>query len=297
MNLAPIVIFAFNRLNPLQNLVESLLGNEEAKDSDLYVFVDGAREGYEGEEEKVKNVRQYVCSIIGFKSVNYRFSEENQGLANSIIAGTTEVINKYGQVIVLEDDLILSENFLSFMNQALNEYEMADEVFSVCGYSNKVKIPERYGYDAYFSTRSSSWGWGTWVNRWNKVDWELKDWKKYTLLSNEFNKWGGSDCWKMLNDWHNGRNQSWAIRFCFNQFQQNGLSLFPITSKVANKGFDGEGTNCRRWSRFKFDWDMSGKKVFSFPESFLIDKNLHRSAMVYHGKLLRIWSRLMYMIH
>ena len=115
MNYAPIVVFGFNRPDALKNTIASLLRNEEAKDSDLFVFVDGPRDGKVGEKEKVKEVREYVKSMTGFKSLHYTFAENNKGLANSIIGGVSEVINQYGRVIILEDDIVLSNNFLSFL--------------------------------------------------------------------------------------------------------------------------------------------------------------------------------------
>lgn len=296
MNNAPIIIFAFNRPGALKNTVSSLRENKEAQDSELFVFVDGPRPSKQGEEEKVEEVREYVKSITGFKSLHFSFSEKNKGLGASIIAGVTEVVNRYGKAIVLEDDLVLAKNFLSFMNQGLNLYEEKQKVFSICGYTNKVKVPEKYNYDAYFCTRSSSWGWATWSDRWNSVDWELVDWDNYEKKSSAFNKWGGSDCRKMLNDWHKGKNQSWAIRFCFAQFLQNKLSLFPIISKVNNEGFDGEGTNCKKWSRFKFDFDETENKHFSFPSIIELNPVSYKSAMAYHGILIRIWSKFMYLI-
>ena len=199
--MAPVIIFAFNRLDALINVITSLLLNEEAQESDLFVFVDGAREGKVGERELVCSVCRYIENIVGFKSVNYTFSETNKGLGNSVIKGVTEVINRYGKAIVLEDDLILAPNFLFFMNQGLDKYKEEKSVFSICGYSNKVKVPKDYSYDTYFCTRSSSWGWATWADRWNSVDWELENFDKYHILKKEFNRWGGSDCWKMLNDW------------------------------------------------------------------------------------------------
>lgn len=226
--MAPVIIFAFNRLDALINVITSLLLNEEAQESDLFVFVDGAREGKVGERELVCSVCRYIENIVGFKSVNYTFSETNKGLGNSVIKGVTEVINRYGKAIVLEDDLILAPNFLFFMNQGLDKYKEEKSVFSICGYSNKVKVPKDYSYDTYFCTRSSSWGWATWADRWNSVDWELENFDKYHILKKEFNRWGGSDCWKMLNDWKCGRNKSWAIRFCFAQFLQKKVSLFPL---------------------------------------------------------------------
>lgn len=295
--MTPIIVFAFNREESLRNTIEALLRNEEARESDLFVFVDGPREGKEGEAEKVEAVRQYVRTIAGFKRVTYAFSDVNKGLAPSIISGVTEVINNYGRAIVVEDDLVVASNFLSFMNQGLDFYEKERQVFSVCGYSNRVKVPRKYVADAYFCVRSSSWGWGTWADRWNSVDWELKDWKEHMRNASAFNKWGGSDCFKMLNDCHRGKNKSWAIRFCYSQFLQRKLSLFPIISKVNNEGFDGEGTNCKKWSRFKFDFDTTGKKYFRFPVNIEMNRCLYKSAMSYHTIPIRIWSKLMYMIH
>lgn len=293
--MAPIIIYAFNRPDALKNAITSLLQNEEAKDSDLFVYVDGARFHKEDENDKVRAVQEYVKSITGFKKVTYVFSEVNKGLAKSIIEGTTDVINKYGKAIVLEDDLVFSKNFLSFMNQGLERYEKEERVFSICGYTNKVETPKDYHYDAYFCTRSSSWGWATWADRWNSVNWELKPWEKYSQHAKAFNKWGGSDCYKMLNDWKHGKNNSWAIRFCFAQFLQDRLSLFPIVSKVKSDGFDGRGTHCKKWSRFKYVFDTIENKRFDFPPIISINQTLYKSAMSYNGILIRLWSRIMYL--
>lgn len=295
--LAPIILFAFNRPDTLRNTIQSLLLNEEAKSSDLYVFVDGPRSNKPGEDEKVKEVQEYVKSIEGFKSLHYTFSERNKGLGNSIIAGVSQVINQYGKAIVLEDDLVFAKNFLSYMNQGLDLYEKKEKVFSICGYTNKVKIPHGYKYDSYFCTRSSSWGWATWADRWNSVDWELKEWDHYSKMAKAFNKWGGSDCFKMLDDWKHGRNHSWAIRFSFAQFLQDKVSLFPTVSKVQNDGFDGQGTNCKKWSRFKYEFDHQGEKSFNFPAKTDVDKHLYKDAMSYHSIGIRIWSKIMYFIY
>lgn len=294
---SPIIIFAFNRLDALQSVVFSLLQNPEAAESDLFVFVDGARDHKKGEREQVHSVREYVKKITGFKSLTYTFNENNTGLGHSIIAGVTEVINKYGQAIVLEDDLIVQPNFLAFMNQGLERYENEERVFSICGYTNKVKIPKDYIDDAYMCTRSSSWGWATWANRWNSVDWVLAPFSKYESYKNPFNKWGGSDCFGMLKGWNEGKNKSWAIRFCFSQFLQDKLSVFPTKSLVSNNGFDGCGTNCKKWSRFKFELEKTGKKGFIWPNSIRMDSRIAKSALSYNSLMIRAFSRIMYMIY
>ena len=297
MNTAPIIVFAFNRLDALKNTIDSLLQNEEAKLSDLFVFVDGPRENRQGEKEKVKAVQEYVMTINGFKSTKHFFSEHNKGLGKSIIEGVTQIIGQYGKAIVLEDDLVFSTNFLAFMNEGLDRYENEKKVFSICGYTNKVKIPKDYPYDAYFCTRSSSWGWATWKDRWETVDWELKDWNRYSKMARAFNKWGGSDCFRMLRSVKEGWGNSWAIRFCFAEFLQKKLSLFPVISKVRNDGFDGTGTNCKKWSRFKYIFDKNDNKAFKLPSDIYLNKILYKSAMSYHTLAIRVWSKIMYFCH
>lgn len=289
---APIILFAFNRLDAIKRTIESLLKNAEATESQLFVFVDGPREHIAADEPKVTAVREYVKTIQGFKQLTYTFSEKNKGLGASVIAGVSEIIKEYGKCIVVEDDLYCGKNFLSYMNQGLDIYAAKKEVFSVCGYTNKIKCPRGYNYDAYACVRSSSWGWATWADRWESVDWSLDNWSECERRAKEFNRWGGSDCYGMLRDWHNGKNQSWAIRFCYSQFVQNKVSIFPTVSKVANEGFDGQGTNCKGWSRFKYDFDSSENKDFKWPKDVAINKSLLRKALSYHSIFSRIYSRI-----
>lgn len=294
---APVVVFAFNRLETLKNTICSLAVNPEAKESDLIVFVDGPRESIENEKSAVKEVQLYARAIEGFKSLNYHFSDVNKGLGPNIIQGISKVINQYGSAIVIEDDLVVNPSFLGYMNQALLRYQKEERVFSICGYTNKVKPPKEYSADCYFCTRSSSWGWATWSDRWNSIDWDLESWEEVKKHHRAFNRWGGSDCWHMLNDWHKGKNKSWAIRFCFAQFLQNKISLFPIKSLVVNDGFDGNGTNCKKWSRFKCELDKTAKKEYIWPSTLQINENLYKQALRYHSIPLRIWSKIMYLIH
>jgi len=287
---APIVVFAFNRLEPLKRCVASLLQNSEAAESDLIVFVDGPRAHKEGEAEKVVAVREYVKTITGFKSVTCHFSKLNRGLGPSLIAGINEVINQYGRAVIVEDDLNCSSNFLSFLNQGLNFYKDRKEVFSISGETVKVKAPQDYPYDNYFAPRAGCWGWATWKDRWETVDFELKDWDEVKKNKRKFNRWGGSDCFKLLDGWHLGKNKSWAIRFNYSQFLQGKTSVFPVVSKVSNEGFEEDGTNCKkvRYNRFAMTGDKSGKKVFRFNPDAKEDKRFVRQRM----KPVRLWIRI-----
>lgn len=290
--LAPIVLFCYNRPDALLRTLEALSACRLAAETDLYLFVDGPAR--EEEREKVSAVRKIAEAAEGFRSVSVQASEGNRGLGPSIIAGVSAVLDRHPSVIVMEDDLRVMPDFLQYMNEGLRRYRAEKSVFSVCGYSNRVKAPSGYAFDAYFCPRSSSWGWGTWQDRWASIDWQPT---RESLRKNacRFNRWGGSDCSKMLRDWMDGKNKSWAIRFCYSQFLQDKVSVFPLKSLVdPSGGFSGEGTNCKKYSRFRTDLQNDSQDSFRWPKSLEVLPSFRKSALHYHSLLLRLWSRLMY---
>lgn len=292
---APIVLFAFNRLEPLKACVASLLKNTEAMETDLIVFVDGHRANKEGEAEKVKNVRQFVRSITGFKSVETHFSEVNKGLANSIIGGVTEVFNKYGRVIVLEDDLYVAPTFLSYMNTMLTAYKNDERIMQVSGYSSLIRHPERYHCDHYLSGRAHSWSWGTWKDRWQTVDWEVKDFEELEAnknLQRAFCKYG-SDLFGMLKAWKYGRNNSWYIRFDYSMHKQGRYCIAPIRSLVRNDGFGPEATHTSVYDRYKIDFDADHDKPWIIPEKLEFNEKLAKHAVRYWSIPYRIYGKIM----
>ena len=295
METTPVVLFAFNRPDALRRSLAALSAADLAAETDLYIRLDGPRN--EADAEKVAAVRDIALGAQGFRKVDVSWADQNLGLGPSVIKGVECILDFSETVIVLEDDLVVSRGFLVYMNEALRKYADDKRVFSVCGYSNRVTVPGGYPFDAYFAPRSSSWGWATWRDRWQSVDWNPTP---ASLQQNAlaFNRWGGSDCAKMLRDWMEGRNRSWAIRFCYSQFLQGKTALFPVRSLVdPSAGFEGDGTNCRRYNRFKFDFDPDGGAAFRFPETVEEIPSVRRSALKYHSLVRRLWSRLMYVIY
>ncbi len=245
-SLAPICLFVYSRLNETKQTVESLQRNFLATQSELYIFSDGEKN--ESTRYDVSVVRKYIHTITGFKNVTIFESKLNKGLANSIISGVTQIVNEYGKVIVVEDDLILSPNFLSFMNDALSYYKHSPRILSVSGYAFDLEYPEYYKYDVAFSYRFASWGWGTWKERWEKIDWEMKDYSHYRWNILKLFKFmrGGSDLVKMLRRQMLGEIDSWAIRFDYHNFKYDLLNVFPVRSKVLYNGFTSGATHTNK---------------------------------------------------
>lgn len=253
MNLAPIILFVYNRLEHTQKTVEALKMNTLTSGSSLFIFSDGYKN--EIDRKNVEEVRDYISTITGFKEIQIILREKNLGLADSVISGVTEIINKYGKAIVLEDDIVTSPYFLSFMNEALEFYNDDKRIYSISGYNFPIKIPKSYNHKIYISPRPSSWGWATWKDRWERVDWEnyyykdfIKD-KKQTL---KFNM-GGDDLTRMLKQQIAGKINSWAIRWAFAHHINNAFCLFPVNSFVKNIGADRSGVHTRKTKKFSVD--------------------------------------------
>ena len=242
MTLAPILLFVYNRPDHVRRGVESLLANELAKDSELYIFSDAAKD--EAAQPAVDEVRQFIHTITGFKEIHYVERSENWGLARSIIDGVTTLVNQYGRVIVLEDDLVVAPFFLQFMNDALETYQNEEKVCHIqaCDFTKAPTLP-----DTFLIKWTGSWGWATWKRAWmlfNPDGQELLDELVRRRLTYRFDFNGKYGYTRMLRRQIQGKNNSWAIRWNASLFLADKLSLNVGKSLVQNEGFDGSGTNC-----------------------------------------------------
>ncbi len=242
IDLAPIVIFTYKRPWHTQKTVEALKKNELAQESELFIFSDGWKN--ENDKPKVLEVREYLKTINGFKKVTIIERDKNWGLAANIIDGVTEIVNDYGRIIVLEDDLVTSQYFLRFMNEALEMYKYEEKVASIHGYIYPINdLP-----DTFFIKGADCWGWATWKEKWvifepdgKKLLEEVK--RKNLAKEADFN--GTYGFTKMLKDQIKGKNNSWAIRWYFSAFLRDMLTLYPGKSYVKNIGFGFDATHTK----------------------------------------------------
>jgi len=243
MKTAPIALFVYNRPVHTRQTIESLQRNVLSSESKLIIFSDGPKNPSDAED--VAAVRDYIRTIAGFREVTIIKRQENLGLARSIISGVTEVINKYGEIIVLEDDLIFSPHFLAYMNTALTRYEDEERVMQVSGHMFPVELKSET--DAIFLPFTTSWGWATWKRAWASYDPLMQGYdalRKDRVIRSRFNLDGAVDYFKMISAQKRGRIDSWAIGWYLCVFMRGGLTLFPVKTLVNNVGFDDSGTHC-----------------------------------------------------
>jgi hypothetical protein len=241
--LAPIALFVFNRPTHTRRTLEALAGNDFASDSDLVVFSDGPRNSLD--EHLVAEVRELVQGFGGFRSVKVEAAKSNKGLARSVIEGVTMMFDQSEQLIVLEDDLVTSRNFLGFMNEALEYYRDDSRVASIHGFCPPMKIRTP---DTFFLRGADCWGWGAWRRSWdgfrsdsNELLLEIRT----RGLQREFDLYGLYPFTDLLEKQAKGEVDSWAIRWHASMFLANKFTLYPSTSLVQNIGMDGSGTHFR----------------------------------------------------
>lgn len=247
MSLAPIALFAYNRPKHFLQALNALAENAEAKDSILFIYCDGAKKGANEETiRSIESVKQIAIHENRFQKVHVFQRTVNKGLANSIIDGVTELLNKYERLIVLEDDIVPSPGFLKYMNDALNLYAYEDNVGCIHAWNYHLET-EANASSTFFLKGADCWGWATWSRAWNLFNPNGKQLLEQIASSNleyEFNRRGTYDYVEMLRAQINGENDSWAIRWHASLFLHGKYCLHPIRPIVKNIGLDDSGAHC-----------------------------------------------------
>lgn len=245
MKLAPIILFVYNRPWHTEQTLEALSVNFLADQCTLYIYCDGPKQNSKLEDlNNIKEVRKLIRKKQWCKEVIIKEREQNLGLANSVIQGVTDVIEVHGSVIVLEDDILTGTYFLKFMNDGLNLYENEPKVFGVSGY--RFPTSQDIKEETFFLPIMSSWGYGTWSDRWNKINFNGD--KLLSLIEKkdvgDKLDFGNIKYYRMLKEQVLGKNDSWAVRFYTSMFIEKGVFLYPQHSLLKNIGFDGTGVHC-----------------------------------------------------
>lgn len=296
--LAPIVLFVYTRLKQTKETIKALQANVLANESKLFIYSDGPKNYHDS--KKIYEIRKYLKDISGFKSVTLIESTKNKGLASSIIEGVSDIVNKFGKVIVIEDDIYTSPFFLQYMNDALTIYENEDRIMSISGYMypHKQKLPE-----TFFFNVPLCWGWATWARAWKhfnnnsqkqiqQID-SKKSWQ-------DFNKFGGKYLERQLRHNASGKLSTWFINWHASIFLLNGYCLFPHTTLVNNVGFDSSGIHGSFTNSYKSELilkpilvekqdlkeNRSAKKIIK--KFYLLKENSYLRFI--KKKIIRIWS-------
>ncbi len=280
MQLPGIVFFAFNRPELTERCLTALARDTLAPDCDVTIYCDGPRD--DQDLPLVTATREVAQAAKGFKSLRVVEREENYGCAASVINGITQSFDEHERLAIFEDDILISPHTLTFLTACLEKYETFPAVFSISAWSpppSLLKIPQIYPFDAYFVPRCNIWGWATWKDRWQKIDWSVSDYPAFSntsVLQKAFNA-GGEDLSPMLRAQVTEKTiDSWAIRMDYARFKHGCLGLNPVRSYTTNIGF-GSGTHTTT-ATTRWDNDISQAPTDPrLPDHVFVDTDIQRA--------------------
>ena len=277
--LAPIIIFTYNRPHHTRKMLQALENAELAQDSDVFIFSDGAKNA--NAIEHVNRVRAIIAEPWNFKKITIIERERNVGLAQNVISGVSEIIKQYGKVIVLEDDLEISKVGLRYFNDALDTYEQEEKVMEISGYMYPVKAADKLP-ETFFFRVANSWGWATWKRAWDKynidIDQLIADFDKDKIK--RFSIDHTENFWKQVQEYKAGKINSWAIRWYLTLFNHDGLALYPRQSMIQNMGTDGSGTHSDADNAYKVE--LATQAVSYFPKEIEENKQAYEAIKYFY---------------
>lgn len=276
---AAIALFLYRRPEPAARVVDALRANPLARASDLYVFCDGPK--HDDERERVDRVRTFARRIDGFRTVTVRESPHNRGLSASIIDGVSRVLAAHRRVVIVEDDVLLSARALDYFNAMLERFEKETAVASIAGFSyppDVLRLPRDYPYDVFFTPRLQCWGWATWRDRWNDVDWSapgaagvLDSWRQSLAFCA-----GGDDMAWLLKLQLEGRIDSWAIRWDYHQFRRGAVCVHPCHSYATRIDTD-DATHGAAVLPSPAQSSLCVAESWRVPERIALDRDINRA--------------------
>ena len=284
----PILVLAYNRADKLSELLNLLFLNKGIDKHQIIIHIDGPNI-YKGEKEKDK-----ICQVLKaakkyeslHSNVRVEIEKYHTGLAKSVIKSVGRILEKYGRIIVLEDDLVISDDCISFLDKALNYYKDNQLIWSVTAWSPPIEKLNSYEKDVYFSYRGSSYAWGTWKDRWDDIDWNVSDYSDFMHNYREQLKFcrGGYDLPSMLRKQMCYGIDSWAVRWCYAQYKRDMLTVYPRESMVEHIA-DKDATHV--FSNFPQQKISKRKNEISF--SCELDKKLSKEFANYFGWNYKKW--------
>ena len=267
--LSPIGISTYTRIEHLKKTIAALQKNTLASQSELFVFSDAPKVG---DETRVAEVRDFLRTVDGFKEVHIIERSENNRIANNR-GGISMLLERYGRIIFLEDDVVTAPGFLAFMNQALDQYKDDQRFFSVVGYCPPINVPPQYESDLFFLKRFSGWGFGIWKDRFELIR-KIPIAEYHELVRDRnrlktFSRNAGEDVVHMLRLDCKGILDTLDVIATYALSIHDMYTAYPKLSLAQNIGFDGSGVNCSATNFY--DVLLDNKVEFKFPDSVFVD--------------------------
>jgi len=274
--LAPIGVSTYTRLEHLKKTISALQLNTLAKQSHLFIFSDAPKQG---DEEKVRKVREYLHTIDGFKKVIILERKVNSRIKNNR-GGIKQLLDESGQCIFMEEDVVTAPGFLDFMNKALLFYKDSENILSVTGYGLPINT-QKIKTDSFVLPRFNAWGFGIWKDRFEEINYidreEYLSFFDNKVAVKNLITGGGEDMLAMLESESKGEIDALDVKAMFHQYKNNMLTVYPKNSLVQNIGHDGSGIHCGATDKFYHDFLWDKVSDFKFDDNPKVDEKISKA--------------------
>lgn len=254
---APVVLFTYKRPVHTKMVLDALSNCDLIQETDVIIYADGMKQtATQKDKEEINQTRQILLDYKenhNFKSLELHLSDENKGIAYSVKKGAVKELDKYGKIIIMEDDIVPQKGFVKYMNEALDKYENEDKVWGISAYAFPLKNEKLVQEEIFFLPVNCSWGWATWKSRWDKVDLNVTSiFERFerNKVERENYNFGNYYYYEILEVLRDKKSDVWDALFQASMFLDNGVFLYPKRSLAKNIGFDATGTHCNEEDAF-----------------------------------------------
>ncbi|HZH65769.1 MAG TPA: hypothetical protein VEY10_12825 [Flavisolibacter sp.] len=276
-------VFCYKRASKLKASMEALLKNPECAAMDIIFFCDG----HKGEKDLpgVLATREYIDSLTGFKNVYKHYRERNVSTGPNFFAGINYLRENYDRFIVVEDDLVVTPNYIRYMLDALEFYKGEQSIFCISGFAFPLR-KKHYSFDTVIHGRFCSYGWASWSDRVKKVIWDKEGLENLLATSPNIKSTlneQGLDLHRLLKKQIAGIISTWDIQMQVTVARHGMKVVYPVLSKAHNIGFDNESTNTFGFDYLRTVTDPGEKRAFTFCPVDVIDPYLQKQLKKPYG--------------
>ncbi len=245
----PVALIFFNRPEVFRQVFHRI---REIRPSKLFLIQDGARANKPLDLQKIKECRDIVDNVDWDCEIVRDYSDVNLGCGRRIFTGLTNAFKLVDRLVVIEDDIIVSDTFLPFCKELLERYKEDERIGLISG-MNQLSIYKECPFSYFFSQGGGAiWGWATWKRVWDKIDWNLPiaedEYLKKTLVRNNYYRGKGDFLVKRLENVHHmishGQCPSfWSFHFGIYAYINNLLNIVPKYNMISNIGLTDDSTH------------------------------------------------------
>lgn len=238
MSKIPVLVLAFNRADHVREAMKAI---REYKPDRLYLECDGPRLHKASEKAAVEETRKAMIDAVDWPcEVKTLFREENLGCANAVYGAISWFFDNEKWGVIIEDDVVVGQDFFRLCEDLLPRYEHEERIMEISAenhYPNS-KDANRYFYSVDFKC----WGWATWARAWKRMDMKMTKWPNQSLLKlvRAFGIFKGCMMYYYWNSTYRNieKSTSWATRWAFVIFAEDGLCIIPGVNLAVNIGTD-----------------------------------------------------------